>query len=435
VTLAVAAMAWGPMTAAATNAAAQAPRPAEYSYTWDMVDNSLIRPATRLLDPTLALRRLRHDPHDAANVDADDQVRLPSTWWQPRIGYRPVTVERMLDGAGIRRGPAPGRWSVTAGKEQGVTPGFAITDREGQRFLLKFDPPENPEMASGAEVIGTALFWAAGYNVPENSIVIFRPESLELAPGATLRDAYGVARPFTTKELDHVLSRAWHRPDGSLRAVASRFIPGVSIGPFKYLGHRKDDPEDLIPHERRRELRGLWALAAWTNHGDVRGPNTHDSWVTEGGRSFVRHYLIDFGSILGSSAIGPRSYVTGTEYYFDFGVMARELVTLGLAPFAWESYDEVPIPSVGNVEAKVFDARGWRPDYPNPAFDERTVRDVRWGARIVAAFTDEHIRAAVRAARYSDPRATDYLARVLIERRDKIARAWLGTPTTEARAE
>ena len=61
----------------------------------------------------------------------------------------------------------------------------------------------------------------------------------------------------------------------------------------------------------------------------------------------------------------------------------------------------------------------------NPAFDERTERDVRWGARIVAGFTDDLIRAAVESAQYSDPRATDYLTRVLIDRRDAIRARWL----------
>jgi hypothetical protein len=78
------------------------------------------------------------------------------------------------------------------------------------------------------------------------------------------------------------------------------------------------------------------------------------------------------------------------------------------------------------VDSKVFSPGGWRPDYPNPAFDDRTERDIRWGARIVAGFTDEHIRAAVAAAHYTDPRAAEYVARILIERRDKIVARWLG---------
>jgi hypothetical protein len=78
------------------------------------------------------------------------------------------------------------------------------------------------------------------------------------------------------------------------------------------------------------------------------------------------------------------------------------------------------------VESEVFDPSNWRPDYPNPAFDDRTERDIRWGARIVAGFTDDHIRAAVAAAHYTDPRAAAYITRILIERRDKLVERWLG---------
>ena len=72
--------------------------------------------------------------------------------------------------------------------------------------------------------------------------------------------------------------------DGRYRAVASRFIKGKPLGEWEYRGRRKDDPEDLIPHEHRREVRGLWTINAWTNHTDCSARNTLDMWVTEGGR-------------------------------------------------------------------------------------------------------------------------------------------------------
>jgi hypothetical protein len=281
-------------------------------------------------------------------------------------------------------------------------------------------------MATGAEVVGTYLFWAAGYNVPDNTVFTFTSDDLVVSPDALVSDALGHKRPMTRDDLLRILDRVPRAADGRYRCVASRLLAGRPLGPFEYQGRRHDDPEDMIPHQLRRELRGLWTIAAWTNHADVRGPNSLDMWVTEGGRSFVRHYLIDFGSCLGSGAIAKRDYYTGGEYFVDYGVMAASLFTLRLTPFAWERAVDPGLPSVGFIDDATFDPGSWRPDYPNPAFDERTGRDVRWGAQIVAAFSDELIRAAVARGRYSDPRAAEYLTRTLIARRDKIVARWLG---------
>ncbi len=404
------------------------PKERDISYYYDCFEHSLPRPIARQLDPARWVRRIAGRPKEALNLDDDDQVRLPSTWWQPRLGFRAVTVEQMIAGPGPGTGPAPGRWTVTKGKGQGVTPGFFIKDRGGVGFLLKFDPPDYAEMASASDVIASHLFWAAGYNVPDNAIVYFRPESLDIAPHAVYEDARSRKRPLTHEHLREMLAKTGPLRDGSYRAMASRLLKGKLLGPFLYRGTRMDDPEDLIPHEHRRELRGLWTLAAWMNHADVRAANSMDVWVADSGRSFVRHYLIDFGSCLGSASTTTRTYQTGTEYYLDFNVMGRALCTAGLAPFAWEGVMDPNIPCIGFIEASAFDPSAWRPDYPNPAFDERTERDIRWGARIIAAFTDEQIRAAVALGKFSDPRAAEYLTRVLIQRRDRLAQRWLPAP-------
>jgi hypothetical protein len=405
----------------------------EISYYYDLVEHTLFRPAARQLDPSRWVRKVTGLPKEALNVDEGDQVRLPSTWWQPRLGFRPMSVEQMLKGPGPGTGPAPGPWRVTRGKTQGVTPGFFIKDSQGTSFILKFDPTNQPEMATGADVVCSYLYWAAGYNVPDNTIVTFRAEDLEVAPNATVTDDLGRKRPMTREYLDRLLARIGRPPDGRYRALASRLLAGKPLGPFEYRGRRRDDPEDRIPHQHRRELRGLWAMAAWTHHADVRGPNSLDMWITEGGRSFVRHHLIDFGSTLGSGAVAARSPQTGSEYFVDYGVMARSLVTLGLRRARWETSVDPGLPSIGFIDAATFDAASWRPDYPNPAFDERTERDVRWGVRIVGGFSDELIRAAVAQARYSNPRAAEYLAQVLIQRRDMLVRHWLGDSPAAAR--
>ena len=412
---------------AQAGAAPTGPRTTEISYYWDVIDHSAIRPIARTLDPVVGLRRLSGKKREAANLDARGQVQLPSTWWQPRLGYREVSVEQMLHGPGPGGGPAAGPWTVTRAKTQGVTPGFFIKDAAGDDFIIKFDPRTQPEMATGADVVSSYLFWSAGYNTPDNVIVSFRREDLRFKSGALYKDPVGRKRPITEAFLDTLVSKLAAREDGSYRAVASRLLRGRPLGPFEYRGRRRDDPEDLIPHQHRRELRGLWTICSWLNHADSRGPNSLDMWVKENGRSFVRHHLIDFGSCLGSGALAARSPQTGSEYFVDYGVMLRSLVTVGLYRSRWETTVDPNLPSIGFIEADAFDPAGWRPDYPNPAYDERTAEDARWGAKIVAAFSDEHIRAAVEQGRYSDPRATEYLTRVLIQRRDRIARHWLGS--------
>jgi len=51
--------------------------------------------------------------------------------------------------------------------------------------------------------------------------------------------------------------------------------------------------------------------------------------------------------------------------------------------------------------------------------------DAFWAARRVAAFSDELIRAAVSAGRYSNAKAAEHLTAVLIKRRNRIAQTYL----------
>ena len=111
--------------------------------------------------------------------------------------------------------------------------------------------------------------------------------------------------------------------DKRYRAVASKVIEGRPIGPFNYHGTRPDDPNDVIPHEHRRELRGLRVFSAWLNHDDSRAVNTQDSVVAEGGRRYIRHYLIDFGSTLGSGSVVAQKPRAGWNIYGAPPVLRR----------------------------------------------------------------------------------------------------------------
>src|SRR5436309_10659828 len=166
-------------------------------------------------------------------------------------------------------------------------------------------------MSTGADVVASHLFWAAGYNVPDNAIVNFTRDDLVIGKGATFTDPLGRKKDVTWEQIDQILAHVPKSADSSYRAVASRFLKGMPLGEWEYSGRRHDDPDDLAPHQHRREIRGLFPIEAWLNHTDGSARNTLDMWVEDGGRSFVRHHLIDFSGCLGSASIDRQGYSSG----------------------------------------------------------------------------------------------------------------------------
>ena len=352
---------------------------------------------------------------------------VPDNAWYTNRHYRnPMTIAELVRGAGNENPPAPeGRWRIVAAKNEGVTPGFTIVDAKGRKFIVKFDPMTNPEMASAADVISSKFFHALGYNVPQNYIVRVRREQLSIGDRAAFRDGDGKKRAMTAADLDALLAKVPRSADGSYRAMASAFLPGKPLGPFRYHGARSDDPNDVVPHEHRRELRGLRVFSAWLNHDDSRAINTLDMLVREDGIDFVRHHLIDFGATLGSASTGPNSPRSGNQYLFDWRTSTARLFSLGLYIPRWERARYPNLPEVGRFESAVFDPEKWVPEYPNPAFLNMDPADAFWAARQVMAFTDEQIRAIVATGEYSDPAASAWIVRCLAARRDKIGRNYL----------
>jgi hypothetical protein len=226
-------------------------------------------------------------------------------------------------------------------------------------------------------------------------------------------------------DLDILLAGAARQADGSYRAIASRLPDGVVLGPFKFSGVRRDDPNDIHPHQHRRELRGLRLVFAWLNHDDVASVETQDVLEADGDRRVVRHYLIDFGSTLGSGTARPGSARAGNEYAWVARSKLLTAMTFGFWVRPWDRVRYPDVPAIGHYEAASFDAQKWMPRYRNAAFDQMRPDDAFWAARRIMGISDTAIQAAVRAAQYSDPRAEAYLAQTIITRRYAIGRAWL----------
>jgi hypothetical protein len=364
----------------------------------------------------------RPTPSEAVNTLGEV---LDSPWFTNRIGSRPTSPAELRRGPGDSNAPATNApWFVVSGKNEGVTPGLVIRDSKGRKYFLKFDPKSNPEMASAADAIGARFFYALGYNTPENYIVSFERSRLVIDEKSTYSDPSGHKRQMTDGDVDDVLAKVPRRRDGSYRGLASFTIPGDTIGPFRYYGVRKDDPNDVVEHQNRRDLRGLYVFAAWLNHTDTKSINSLDSIVEENGVPFIRHYLIDFGAILGSDSFEAKSPRAGNVYLFDFKPAAWQFLSLGFYAPSWMAARYPHIPEIGHLEYATFDPERWRNNYPNPAFDLRTPGDTFWAARKVMAFSDADIRTLVEAGRYSDPRAAEWTTKCLIERRNKIGRAF-----------
>ena len=104
-----------------------------------------------------------------------------------------------------------------------MNPGFMAKDASGRRFLIKFDTKENPEMQTANSVIVNRIFWTFGYNVPNDTIVVFGRSDLRLDPKAKLKNALNEKRKMTWDDIDEILDTSPKRPNGTIRASASEF--------------------------------------------------------------------------------------------------------------------------------------------------------------------------------------------------------------------
>ncbi|HEY3256714.1 MAG TPA: hypothetical protein VGJ91_22310 [Polyangiaceae bacterium] len=406
-----------------------APEPYVSPLAWDGLDNSIFRPFARVwaVDP----------PGEAVNVNAFDEVP-DSAWFENRIGAHKLTREQLLRGACTPEevldpaGVAPGGWLIDQGKANGASAGFRIKVDGHRKYLLKTDVSTQPERPSGASVIGAALYYAVGFNTSCEQVIYVDPKIFKLSPGLKVTDNSGITKLFDHAMLARVLAGA--TSSGRLKRLqASAWLPGYLIGPFRYEGTRSDDPNDAIPHEDRRDLRGARLLAAWIDHFDAREQNTMDSWiavnskVNDSSPGYVRHYYLDMSDSLGSEwAWDGISRRLGSSYLLDYGDIATDFVTLGAKIQPWDTMQRTPgMEDFGYFNSSYFDPEGWKNEYPNPAFSRASERDEAWMARILSRFDYDDIRALVALGHFSRPEHSAFVSRVLEERLQKILGRYL----------
>ncbi|MDQ3421274.1 MAG: hypothetical protein M3541_21305, partial [Acidobacteriota bacterium] len=172
---------------------ASAAKPVATSQQYDFIENTFLDAGD-------------DDGRRAVNLNTVDQVP-DSSWFTNRIGRDRWTTEQLVRGPNVEGGPAPGPWTIVGAKSEGITPGLTIRDSAGDTYFIKFDPPGNPEMASGAEVISTKFFYAFGYHTPENYLATLRRDSLVIGDSAVVADADGKRHAIEERDLDSLFEK------------------------------------------------------------------------------------------------------------------------------------------------------------------------------------------------------------------------------------
>ena len=326
---------------------------------------------------------------EAYNVTSADDV-ADEGWFVSRVQDRMAPRGREAPDTS-----AP--WTVVSWRRVNALPVLTIRDAVGDEYWLTFDAPAFPELATTAEIVTARLYRAMGYHVPTVSLLQFDPDRQLAVPSESLRSSLAELRRDEA---------------GRLRAAAHH-LAGQALGAFSFSGHRDDDPADSIPHEHRRELRGLYVVAAWLNHTGLFRGTTLDVGIA-GKTPAVRHYLLGLETAIDAGAGGrPKVARMGREATWDAVKITRRLLTFGFFAAPWERHDTA-----------TFEPGRWTPSLPNSAFDHRTTRDGYWGAKRVGGISNEQIAAAVWAAQPSDSTRARELIEMLQARRLATIRHW-----------
>lgn len=403
----------------------------ESSFYSDLFDQNVYNEGVNQLDFGRWGRKLSGKALPSKDVNVFDEVP-DSAFFTNRQGRTKLSSEALEKGYQENSGPDLSRsLQVISAEQRGIYPRFWVRDARGDQYLLEFDPQGNLELVTGAEIIASRFYYALGYTVPQFTLLSIKPDQLQVAPDATTWEDTGFKKSLSQKRFEEYLMVLPQDKDGLYRASACKIMKGKRYGIFSFDSRRKDDPSDLVNHRDRREIRALGIFASWLNHDDLRESDTLDISAEENGQAVLKHFLTDFNGALGSTKEGPKEPMLGYEYAIDYGETVKSILALGLREKPWQKKWRLAgekvqgSPAVGYFSNELFDPARYKTQFPYEAFRVVTRADGFWAAKLLMSFSDEDIRAMVKAGQYSDTKDAETIAKTLIERRDIIARYWL----------
>lgn len=350
------------------------PRPRLLLAPFDVADAYVRQGLTYALDPA--------DTQLALDVNSLDEVVLSSWWSPPDEAARPLADYRQA-------GPPEPPLVLVPGHIPSDRPGSVLVkDARGIQYVVIPDPPTRPGLHSSAGVVASRLLFALGWRVPE--------------------------------------AHAIHQENGE-PALAIRWPIGVDLGPTPPFRGRFDDPNDTIARKDRRTLRALPRVLAWLAKRDLDVGDLRDSYVGEGDRGYVLHWVFGLEGALGVDAL-DRMLAKARDPDRPADSSAARFYTLGLgAPH------DVPMPVTSSVSlglwGPVLALDEFDPSPPFEPFRYITSADDVWIGKRLAALPRRVIEDAVRATPLED--ADRAIVTFRLEERRRAIAAWClarGTP-------
>ena len=138
-------------------------------------------------------------------------------------------------------------------------------------------------------------------------------------------------------------------------------------------------------------------IASWINNWDLKEAQSLDMYVEEGGRKFLRHYLLDFGASLGADD-RPTDFYHSREYGLDVRSVTKEIFSLGLYESPNEKTARIISSEIGSFTSDDFDPGSWKQTYPSVMFSNLTDLDAFWATRVVLSFTEDDLKSISKPA-------------------------------------